>query len=287
MAEEHEYDPLAEDDALEIPQPETPELDETPEGDPSPEAENPPAEPLTKDDSETWQAAFTKARQADRKRYGALEEEHGTYKNVLQNFYSDDQYAMQVFRQRFPHLAGQLQGGTSPQRTQPSTNGHEFESIVQRELGNDLAFLAPALAKAMQVAVKNAIAPYEATMQHQQRASLQTQQQTLQAEMDAKYPGWDEQYGQDIQSLNQFLASDQLVHPKYGSRFELLYKLANRDQSRIDALRTAQQAARSRQSVSRSGPPTQPNIRDRVMKPARDHEAFMLAARAAAEELGL
>lgn len=257
--------------------------EDIPADEPAPESAPPPAEePLAKSDSETWQAAFTKARQKDRQRYGAIEQEHGQYKDVLQKFYTDDTYAMGVLRQRFPHLGA---GTPSPGTPQKSAAG--LSGLMQEKLGTDLAFLAEPLADAVQSAVESALAPMQRQTEEQQASTRREKQLALMAEMDTKYPGWETQYGEDMTSLSRFLGSPDGTHPKYGSKLELLYKLLNPDQARVDLHQTQQRAARSRQSVSRTGAQTQPNLRERLTKAATNHDAFMLAARAAAEELGL
>jgi hypothetical protein len=283
------YNPLADDDDLAgIPEQETP-TENMAAGEGSPDDEDTPTErpeTLTRAEEETWQAAFTKARQKDRQRYGKLQEEHGTYRNVLQQFYTDDAYALSVIRQRFPGIS-LPQGGNPGSPGTPQRGGSDLEASIQQDLGSELSFLAPALAKALQTAVRQAVAPFEQQTRAQQEAAKRQQQAALQAEMDQKYPGWDDRYGGEMQTLAEFLSSQELAHPKHGSKLELLYKLLNTDQAPIDATRRQQQAARSRQSVSRTGSTPQVNLRERIAKAPSDHDAFMLAARAAAEELGL
>src|SRR5262252_6830479 len=70
----------------------------------SPEQPDDPNDPNWK----YWQAAYTRGRQRDRERYGKLEQEHAQFGDVLRNFYTSDEYALQVMRQRFPQLAGRL-----------------------------------------------------------------------------------------------------------------------------------------------------------------------------------
>lgn len=272
------YEPLADDDTLDSPaDPETPADDE------AVTAETPTdPETLSRDDGDTWQAAFTKARQKDRARYAKIEEEHATYKNVLQRFYTDEAYARSVLQQRFPELAAQSRAPGSQKK-----DGGPLEDLLAGELGEDIQFLAAPLAKAVQAAIQQAIRPFEEQTRAQQQQSRQAQHEAALSELDQKYPGWETHYAEDMATLAQFLAGEQVRHPKYGNKMELLLKILNPDHARIDAMRQQQRAARSQQGRSRPGPAAQPSVRDIVLKTPDTHKAFMLAAQAAAEELGM
>lgn len=309
MAEETTVFDDEESDALDVPESPTAETEDTPD-DASASDETPDEgagdtdaftdDPEPEDEAgrkvyKHFQAAFTKARMRDREQHSKLADEHTTYKQLLANFYADDSYALQVIRQRFPHLADRL-SGTDNRATLPASAGQgtvssgaagQLQTVLQQKLGPDLAFLAPALADAMQAAVGAALQPLEQRTQAEQAQARRQQEDAIMADLDGKYPGWEERYGADMQALHDFLGSDQLTHPKFGNRYELLFRVLNKDTGRIEAARAMEQAGRRRLSAGRTGRSGTPNITDQVTKAARSSEAFRLAAQAALEELGL
>lgn len=235
-----------------------------------------------------WQAAVTRMRQGDREKYGKVQEEHGQYKNILAQFYESDDYAKQVLAQRFPDLAPQIRGTGQPARSQNSTTPTGLTSELEQNLG-DYGFLAqaigPALERVIESQVQARIAPLEQRTTQQANSQRQTQEQVLLSDMDAKHPGWEESYGAKMRDLDDFLASDALSHPVYGSKYELYHRLLNPDTARVDAAREMGEASRKRTSLSRSGRQSAPNVQDEVRKTDLSNaEAFQLAARAASEE---
>jgi hypothetical protein len=242
-----------------------------------------------------WQGAYTKTRQRDRERYGQLETEHKQYGDVLRNFYQSDEYALQVLRQRFPQLANQLSfdGTRQSQVNTPQTSSQNSAIVAELEqsLGKDLAFLAPSLGpvmeKVVQAATRAALAPYEQRTQQQAEAERKRQEDSLLAQMDSTYPGWEQRYGKDMQELDAFLGGDSLTHPKYGNKYELLMKLVNPDLARIDAAKSMQTAAKSRLTTGRTGRPSQPNLEEQILATKSNADAFQLAVQAALREHGM
>lgn len=242
-----------------------------------------------------WQGAYTRARQRDRAQVNTIQSEHQQWGEVLRNFHTDDAYALQVLRSRFPHLAAQLslpgQAGTTPHaRSQVGTTPEgKLEMLLAEQLGPDLQFLAPKLAGALHTvlheSIEAAVTPLKQETQQQQAAARKREEDALLADMDQKHPGWDTRYADDMKTLDAFLASDALMHPKFGNKYELLLRLVNPDVARIDATRQMQTAARSRLTTGRPGRQGQPNVDDEVRKAPTSADAFMLAAQAALRTL--
>jgi hypothetical protein len=90
-----------------------------------------------------------------------------------------------------------------------------------------------------------------------------------------------------MKALDAFLASDDINHPKFGNRYELLYKLANPDVARVGAIREMNKAGQSRLTTGRSGRQCQPNIEQQILSAKTNADAFELAAKAAMQSLGL
>jgi hypothetical protein len=243
-----------------------------------------------------WQAAYTQTRQRERAQYGKVEAEHKQFGEVLRNFYQDDGYALQVLRQRFPQLAHQLSLGPQgmpqsiPQNTLQAQPVNPTVQLLEQSLGEDLAFLAPRLGpvleQVIQAGIKAGLAPIEQQTQQQQAAARKSTEDALLAEMDSAHPGWEARYGKDMQELDAFLNSDALSHPKFGNKYQLLLKLVNPDLTRVDAVRSLGNAARSRLTTGRTGRQSQPDPTESILKARTNSDAFRLAAEAAMREMG-
>jgi len=281
---ESSEEPLLEGDAS----PEEPSMDLEDEGttetDPfTAEAVPDPNDPQYK----YWQGAYTKTVEHYRNKYKPLEAEHQQFGDVLRQFYQSDEYALQVLRQRFPQLADRLSlDGTSPRgRTQPASGASSVEAILKESLGEDLGFLATGLSPALEQAIEAKLAPLLQQLTQQQQTTREAEQSKLMAEMDSTYPGW-ETRATAMQEMQQFLASDQVTHPKFGNKMALLLKLVNPDLARVEAARSMTASGRSRLTTGRAGPPGVPNVDETVRAAKSTPEAFRAAAAAALQELG-
>ena len=242
-----------------------------------------------------WQGAFSRTRQHDRERYGKLESEHQQFGEVLRNFYQDDAYALQVLRQRFPQIANQITlshgtPGPAAGTTQGRGQGSAVTQLLQDSLGEDLAFLAPRLGpvieQVVQTMVQTNLAPLEQRSQQQQALARKAAEDKVMAELDGQHPGWEARHGKDMRELDAFLGGDQLEHPRFGNRYQLLHKLVNPDINRVDAVRSMQNAGRNRLSTGRSGRQSAPDPTEAILKARTNSDAFRLAAEAAMRELG-
>lgn len=233
-----------------------------------------------------WQGAYTKSRQRDRERYGKLETEHTQFGEVLRNFYTSDEYALQVLRQRFPQLAGRLSldGATAP-RTSETPTGGQLEGLLAQSLGDDLAFLAPRLGPVLErvitAAVSSALAPDRQRTEQREAAERKTQEEAIFAKLDGQYPGWEARYATKMQALDAFLGSDALHHPDFGDRHELLLRLLTPDLARVEAARSMGEAARGRVTSGRAGRPGQPNVQEQARAAPNNADAWEIAAQAA------
>lgn len=233
-----------------------------------------------------WQGAYTKTVDHYRKQLDGLRGEHKQFGDVLRNFYQSDEYALQVLRQRFPQLANRLSLDGTPAPSTAGTPGTAtgIEQALSTSLGEDLAFLAPRIAPALEAAIRQAVEPLSKQTEAQQRATRQAEEQKLMQEMDAANPGW-EAHVSEMEAMQQFLSSGALHHPKFGNRLALLYRLTNPDVARVEAARSMTTASRSRLSTGRPGRPAQPNIEEMVRGAKSSNDAFRLAAEAALREV--
>jgi hypothetical protein len=220
------------------------------------------------------QASFTKRMQGLRGKEKALGQ--STEKAALvDRFWNDRAYALQVIQQMAPQLGLTLQptgtpggqpGTGTPAALPTSTEG--ITQLLTAKLGPDLAFLAPALAPAIEHVVtqqtRAAVAPLEQRAQAETQAQRQTQEAALMAELDTEYPGWEEQYGAQMKELDAFLASDALTHPTFGSKYATYLKLLNPSAAKVEAIRGMQQAGRNRVGTGRVGRPAASNVIDQI-----------------------
>ncbi len=213
------------------------------------------------------QASFTKRMQGMREKEKSL----GDKATMVDKFWNDPAYALQVVQQIAPHLGLDIrptaktpgQQGTSPALPN-STEG--LTALLTEKLGPDLAFLAPALAPAVLQTVQATVAPLEQRAVAQTQAQRQAQETALMAELDTEHPGWEETYGAQMQELDRFLASDSLSHPTFGSKYQVLLRLLNPAAATRDAVRNLQQAPKNRVGTGRTGRPAASNIVDTIRK---------------------
>lgn len=261
-------------------------LDGTPEERLGDEAPPDPDDPQYK----YWHSAYTKSRQRDREKYRTLEAEHTQFGDVLRNFYTSDEYALQVLRQRFPQLAGRLSlDGASPPRSTETPTGGQLEGLLAQSLGEDLAFLAPRLGpvldRVITAAVSSALAPDRQRNEQRAAAERKTQEDAIFAKLDGQYPGWEARYATKMQALDAFLGSDALAHPEFGNRHELLLRLLTPDLARVEAARSMGDAARGRVTAGRAGRPGQPNIAEQARAAPTNADAWEIAAQAALRDV--
>lgn len=239
-----------------------------------------------------WQAAYTKTRERDREQSRKLTDEHAQFRDVLANFYRDDAYALNVLRQRFPHLAGQMSGQqpTTGQSDSGTQNGQDIAGILQKHLSADLSFLAPQFAPAIEAVVNQMVGtkvqPLEQRITQQGESARKAEEDKLMAQMDGQYQGWEEKYGGKMRELDQFMASDALTHPEFGNKYEMFYRLLNPDAARVAAARGMSDAAKRRVTTGRTGSTPAPNIRQQMQKATNDKDAWDIAVRAAVADSG-
>lgn len=218
------------------------------------------------------QAGFTKARQRDREQVRAAQEKV----QLVDRLNSDPQFARQLVEFLAPKVGVTLASGQqaierAPAPARADTMSDAVSQALAEKLGPELAFLAPALAEAVSEATRAAVSPFERkqveqeTMTRaQQEAARRAEEDRLMAELDQKLPNWEAEYGGKMEALDAFLASDQLVHPEFGSKYELYLRLLNPDAARATAIRDMQDATRRGVRTGRTGSPTRGNVLDRV-----------------------
>lgn len=211
---------------------------------------------------------------------------------LVARFNSDPQFAQQVLQERATQLGFQLvRPGQNGNAQAPATQAYGESEIEDRatqaaktKLPPELQILAPSVVAAAREIVKESLAPLE---QRQQQSQIETRNREYdkhEAQLTEKHPGWEE-HEDEMNQIYHWFRADGLDHPKYGSKLELLYKLATDQASSVsEATRRINGAVRNRTSSSQVNTQGGPNIADQVRK-GSNHDAWALAGKAALDEV--
>jgi hypothetical protein len=213
---------------------------------------------------------------------------------LVERFNSDPDFAFQTLQQRAAALGYQvLKPGQNGQQ-QPATQGAQgdippqYIEALQNNLPPELHWMAPALAKAtfgaVQGQLQQVLKPIQDSVQQERIQQRDREFSEHEAKLSEKFPGWEEHEGQ-MDQLLKWWKSDSLAHPMFGSKLELLYKMATDQASSVsEAAKRMSAAARNRSSVGQISQHSQPNVRERILK-ANNNDAWDIAAKSAMEEV--
>lgn len=210
-------------------------------------------------------------------------------------FMDDPEYARATIMQYAPQLGVQLAQAAQNGQAAPNAGQGRSSDVppqiletVRNRLPAELQWMAEIQAATVWEATKALMTPY-----------LQEQRKATQKQREAKYdelagrlseqaPGW-ESHEDDMDNLREFLQDkEQLEHPRWGNKLELLYNLATGNSlATRQAVNRMGAAARMKGSISTNSTRTSPNIVERVKNAKNDQEAMEIAAEAAMKEHGL
>jgi hypothetical protein len=212
---------------------------------------------------------------------------------LVERFNSDPDFAFQTLQQRAAALGYQvLKPGQNGQ--QPATQAAQgdippqYIEALQNNLPPELHWMAPALAKAtfgaVQGQLQQVLKPIQDSVQQERIQQRDREFSEHEAKLSEKFPGWEEHEGQ-MDQLLKWWKSDSLAHPMFGSKLELLYKMATDQASSVsEAAKRMSAAARNRSSIGQISQHSQPNVRERILK-ANNNDAWDIAAKSAMEEV--
>lgn len=207
---------------------------------------------------------------------------------IVERFYNDRDFAFQTVAQWAAQNGfavqpvGAQQHQQAQQQVQPQ--GDMPAGLVEQvkaSLPPELQWMAESQAKAQWAAAQMLLKPLVQQTQQQQRQAVEQEWDKLAEELTQQAPGWEEHEG-EMTELYDFLQSQKLSHPKFGSKHQLLYNLVT-----SNAAATAQvakrmtQAAKNRPSSGITTGKTASNLMDRVRQAKTSQDAFRLAAQAA------
>jgi len=213
--------------------------------------------------------------------------------SMVERFNSDPAFALQTIQQRAAMMGYQLlQPGQNGQAQAPQVTTaqggdipNEFVQAIQSKLPPELHWMAPSIAQATYGAVQAGLKPLQ---EQQSREKAQQRDQVFdeqEAKMTEKYPGW-EQHESEMTKLNSWLQSDSLSHPLYGSKLEILYKMATDQAASVsEAAKRLNAAARNRTSSSQVTSRSAPNIFKQVREAKSSNDAWDAAAKFAIDQV--
>lgn len=179
---------------------------------------------------------------------------------------------------------------------QPSNQNYgqptrEFIERISQSLPPEMSFLAEGLAQGMWVANQEALRPLQEQQASERIQSRTRERNSIVADMDAKYPGWQDALP-EMEQVYQFVRESEtgsMMHPKYGSLQELLYKLVTGDNRRatLNAVNRMRSASSNRTSLSDGGQDTGADFRAMLHKEKDRSRKFTMAWRQALRENGV
>ncbi len=206
----------------------------------------------------------------------------------IQQFYNDPAYRRQVLSQYAHEIQAQAktENGSQGQGVKAPA---ELVTRIEASLAPELKWMAPQLADANWAAQQATVAPILQAREQEKRQSLSEAYDDASAEMNTKYPGWEE-HETEMNGVLQWLQGGGMTHKKYGNRIEALYKLmhllnGNSGPVRAEAIRATSEAARSRTVTGQSGRAATENHTEKIRTAKTHKDAFALAAQLAEEQM--
>ena len=203
--------------------------------------------------------------------------------DLVDRFNSDPATRRQILQQ----YANELSQAATPQAQAPQTNGStmppEFVQAFKANLPAELQWMAEGQAKSFWQAQQIAMQPYLQAQQQQMTSNRATEWDDLAQQLP---PGWEE-HEDEMADVLTFLESPALRHPVWGSKLQLLHRLATGDaQATTNAIERMGAAAQNRVTGrGGAGQRVEQNLTDRIMKTRSIRDAVQLAGRAAMEKL--
>jgi hypothetical protein len=230
------------------------------------------------------QAAFTRKMQSLSSEKAAQAEKLTAYDRLM----NDPNYARQVILEAAPRLGLSVaqagtNGGGEPAKDAPP---QAFVEKIQQTLPPELQWMAPAQAAALWEGNKMLLEPVLQQQRDQVSATFSREFESLADSLSQRVPEWQE-HEDTMSELDDFLKSDKLTHPVFGSKLDILYNVVTKNTAATqEAVRRMSAAGRNRTVTGRSESSTTPNITERVKKAPSMQEAFRIASEDAQRQLG-
>lgn len=233
------------------------------------------------------QAVYTKKFQE----YGSLKEKA----DVVDRFYGDQNFARQTLvgwaAQNGYQIVPLGANAQAPQGAQQPTQGGgaqppgQLVEAFKANLAPELQWMAEPMAAAMGQSMQTMLSPVFQQHQKVQQQQRYDEWERHADELRGVAPGWEEH--EDVMGeLFDFLKSDSLHHPKYGSKLEMLYNLATAKAAAIkQATDRVNSAAKNRVSSGRSGQTRSPSPESQIRAAKTNQDAWELAKQHALSQM--
>lgn len=202
---------------------------------------------------------------------------------IVDRFDSDPAFQEQVIQQAMARRGGQPAQPQAPATTEVPL---AILKMVQDRLPAELQWMAPAQAgiawELVRTMNQNVIQPLQQNVTAMQRQRQEQEYSTTLNEFAGRNPGWEAHEDAMVEVL-EFLKSPALTHPKWGTKHDLLYRLAQGtekvEQKAVETvLERTNRAVKTRSiTASGAGRGTVSNLDDRIRdRKVSDDEAWSL-----------
>jgi len=211
---------------------------------------------------------------------------------MVARFNTDPEFARATMLQRAAEMGFQLvpfgsngQQQVVTQRQRAGNTPQQFLELAQSKLPPELHWMAPSIAESAHAIVQAALEPLVKQQRDHTTQARDREYDDHEAKLSEKHPGWEE-HEDTMDKLLKWWQSDSLSHPMFGSKLELLYKMATDQASSVsEATRRINGAVRNRSSSSQTTSSGAPNIVKRVREAKSNEEAWDTATKYAVEQV--
>lgn len=213
--------------------------------------------------------------------------------DLVAQYRSNPHAAEQFIRSEARRLGISLAEARAATNEAPQPSGQpvpaDLVALMKADMPQELAWLADSLAPTLSKVVNRLVQSQTAPLAERQRQAEidrhALELEGLAAELSERAPGW-EAHDKDMLSLLEFMGSGRMRDPRWGSKLELLHKLADGGQAAtVNALQRMGEAARNKTTTGQPARASVTNISDRVRAAKNVREAMLLASRAAIDEM--
>ena len=228
------------------------------------------------------QASYTRKMQALSSEKAAQAEKLSSYERLM----NDPEFARQVIVEAAPRLGLSVApagNGRTPADAGPPP---QLVERIAQSLAPEMQWMAPAMANAQWEANRMLLEPLINERKQEAKSTNDKEFEALADSLSQRVPDWAE-HEDDMSELLDFLQSEKLTHPSFGSKLDILYNVVTKNTAATqEAIRRMSAAGRARTVTGRAESTTQPNITERVQKAKTMQDAFRIAAEDAQRAVG-
>tara|TARA_R110002020_G_scaffold26193_4_gene84570 strand:+ start:959 stop:1816 length:858 start_codon:yes stop_codon:yes gene_type:complete len=200
--------------------------------------------------------------------------EHETLKAQVTALQTDDQAAMNYIQNRFPGYR------LVPEGHDQGVNGVNGDEPT---LGAGLDFLNAPVAQMIQSAIEKRIGPLEQHQQQSRNAAQYSKLQDLSTKLAERVPTWEDEQPTMVE-LQAFIKSNDLEHPKFGSRLEVLYDAVTKNRQVASAYSNHMKTVARSSTATSKAPRGHTDFASMILK-APKQDAYQMAIEKAEKDI--